>query len=342
MVKLTARDAKRFLSKPDPACGAVLIYGPEPTRVAECCRRTVDAIVGEDGRKEMRADRADSGTVSSDIGTLSSMLKSAGFFPGNRTVQLEGASDGSTKAIAYALEQQGADDAFLVVTAGSLRPASSLRKLFEGHKRARCAPVYEDAMTAGDVRELLGKAGIQTFDAAAVEDLTAIGRECTPLELAQVIEKLALYKRNDPSPMNSGDVMACAPLTGEVLIDSLLGLVADKRPAEVGPAFRQVSGRGQNPVTICIMATRMFRRIHQVASDPGGVQAGVGRLRPPVLGPRRDRMISHARKWGIRGSEAAIRELLATDRMLRSGQKVPARAFMEHALIRVAMMRQAR
>ena len=342
MVKLSARDAKRFLRNPDPDCGAVLIYGPETMRIADYAKRTIDAVVGKDGRKEMRVDRVDAETAVSDAGFLSNLLKSAGFFSGKRAVQLDGASDAATNAVSYALGQRGEGDAFLVVTAGSLRPASSLRKCFETHKHAMCAPVYADAATPMEIRELTERAGIRDVSSSASTDLSALAQAISPLELGQVMEKLALLKGRDGQAITPEDVQACAPATSEVQIDQLVELVASRDADRVGPAFSQVVGRGNSPVSICIAATRFFRRIHQVACDPAGPEAGVTRLRPPVLGPRRDRMLAHANRWGTRGAEAAIRELIMTDRLLRSGRKYPAKEFVEHALIRVAMMRSRR
>ena len=339
MVKLNARDAKRFFGHPEPAVGAVLIYGPDPMRVAHCCRKTIDALVGDTGREEMRADTVDISSLSGNAGALAAKLKTQSFFPGMRTLQMEGANDSVTGAISDALEQRGPNDAFLVVTAGSLRPASRLRKLFEGHGTALCAPVYADPATDEEIREFVTKAGIGEIDSGAAADLAALGRDVSPLELEKVIEKLALYKAGDQSPVSSFDVQECAPANSEVLVDRLLEYVADRKPARVSPAFRLVSGRGQTPVSVCIQATRLFRRIHQVACHPEGPHVGVTRLRPPAFGPRRGRMIEHARMWGEKGAEAAIRELLETDRALRLGRKYPARAFVERALIRVALMK---
>ena len=338
-MKLNSAEAKRFLRNPDRSCGAVLIYGPEPVRVEHSCRGAVDKLVGKNGREEMRADSVSADAVSGNAGALVTMLKGQSFFPGVRTVQMDRANDSVAGAVAEALDQRNPDDAFLLVTAGSLRPASKLRNLFESHRTARSAPVYADAADPEEINQLIARAAIRDIDPGAMRNLSALAQEISPLELGQLIEKIALYKLGSRSPVSSDDVQACAPTTSDVLVDRLLAHVADRKPALVSPAFRHVAGRGQNPVSICILATAMFRRIHKVASDPGGPDAGVSRLRPPVFGPRRRQLIEHARLWGVNGAENALREFLTTDRALRSGRKYPARAFVEHALVRVARMR---
>ena len=110
----------------------------------------------------------------------------------------------------------------------------------------------------------------------------------------------------------------------------------------MGPALRGLTAQGVAPVTLCIGATRYFRRLHQVASDPGGAAAGVGRLRPPVFGPRRDRLVRTASDWGRDRLERALATLTDTDLQLRSASTAPQQALMERALIRLAMMPRAR
>ena len=95
-------------------------------------------------------------------------------------------------------------------------------------------------------------------------------------------------------------------------------------------------------MTLCIGTMRHFRALHTAASDPGGAAAGVGRLRPPVFGPRRDAMVRQAGAWGRDRLETAIGLLIDTDLQLRSSRPVPQNALVERALIRLAMMARAR
>jgi DNA polymerase-3 subunit delta len=79
--------------------------------------------------------------------------------------------------------------------------------------------------------------------------------------------------------------------------------------------------------------------LHAAASDPQGPDAGFSRARPPVFGPRKDRMVREARAWGTARLEKALQELMNTDLMLRSSRPLPAMALVERAFIRLAMMR---
>jgi len=60
----------------------------------------------------------------------------------------------------------------------------------------------------------------------------------------------------------------------------------------------------------------------------------MAKLRPPVFGPRRDKMLRQARGWGMHRLESAMGVLNDTDLSLRSSANHP----LERAFIRIAMM----
>jgi DNA polymerase-3 subunit delta len=103
--------------------------------------------------------------------------------------------------------------------------------------------------------------------------------------------------------------------------------------------MKRLRAQGVQPVSLCITATRHFRTLYTAASDPGGAAQGMGRVRPPVFGPRRDRMLRQAQNWGAPKLQDALSLLTETDLQLRSaGQHAPEMALVERALIRLAMM----
>lgn len=52
-MKLSARDAARFLARPDPAVPGVLIYGTDPMRVALRRKEMIATLIGPEGEAEM-------------------------------------------------------------------------------------------------------------------------------------------------------------------------------------------------------------------------------------------------------------------------------------------------
>lgn len=168
--------------------------------------------------------------------------------------------------------------------------------------------------------------------------LMEIAQAVGPGDLRRMIDKLALYKHNDPAPLTPDDIAACAPASTEAELDDVLNAAADGRTGQIGPILARLEAQGAQPVALVIAATRHFRTLHAAAADPGGPASGIGKLRPPVFGPRRDAMLRQAQRYGMHRLEDALRLLTDTDLTLRSTARAPQMALMERTLIRLAMM----
>ncbi|MCH2165234.1 MAG: DNA polymerase III subunit delta [Marinovum sp.] len=342
-MKLSPRDAAGYFSRPDlDKCG-ILIYGADAMRVALKRQDVLSALLGPNGEEEMRLTRVAGGDLRRDGAALLDAVKAIGFFPGQRVVFVEQAADAAAPAIKAALEDWVPGDAHLVVTAGSLKASSALRKAFEGHKNAYAAAIYDDPPSRSEIEAELKRAGLPLPDREAMDDISSLARALDPGDFRQTIQKLAIYKHGDDTPLTSEDVAACAPAAVEAAVDDVIHVVAEARTAEIGPLMARLKAQGVAPVALCIQAMRHFRTLHTAASDPGGAAAGVARMRPPVFGPRRDRMVRQAQNWGAHKLDTAIALLTDTDLTLRSAsQNAPAMALVERMLIRLSMLASSR
>ena len=270
-------------------------------------------------------------------------VKAVGFFPGPRAVFVEDATDAATPAILSALQDWAPGDAQIVVTAGQLKASSKLRKAFESHPTAYAVGIYDDPPSRAEIERVLAQAGLVKIPRDAMSALSELATEISPGDFAQTLEKLSLYKRNDDSDLSVEDIEACAPLSNEAALDDVLNVVAEGRSGEIGPLIRRMQAQGANAVSLCIGATRHFRTLYACASDPAGAAQGIGKLRPPVYGKRRDRILRQAQHWGAAKLQTALTVLTDTDLSLRSaGQTAPAMALVERALIRLAMLARSR
>jgi len=337
-MKLTGAAANNYFRQPDPSHMALLIFGADPMRVADKRQQAINALVGPQGEEEMRLTRISASDLRKDPALLDDAIKAQGFFPGHRVAFVEDATDGLSKVIAAALADWQPGDAQVVITAAQLTAKSALRKVVEGYNNAVSIGLYDDPPTMADVELALKDAGIAPPDRDVMDALLALANSLEPGDLRQTIEKVALYKRGDDSPLSIADIMASAPQSAEVDVDDVLEVVATGQADQLGPLLRNLYAQGVTPVTLCIGATRHFRRLHVVASDPGGPAAGVGRLRPPVFGPRRDKIVRQASQWGRDRLEKALTALTDVDLQLRSASTAPQNALMERTLIRLAMM----
>ncbi|MGV6850293.1 MAG: DNA polymerase III subunit delta [Marinibacterium sp.] len=338
-MKLNTRQAEALFARPDPGHAGLLIYGADAMRVSVKRQQLLAALLGPGAEEEMRLTRLAGADLRKDPAALVDAIKATGFFPGQRAVFVEDAPDAIHPAVAAALADWSEGDAFVLVTAGTLKPASKLRKLFESHPRAGAAAIYDDPPGRAEVERILTAAGLANVPGEATGALVALAAETGPGEFARTVDKIALYKLADDTPLSLQDIDACAPQSTEAGTGTLVDAVADGHSDRIGPLIRRLQGQGLAPVTICIATTRHFRTLYALAADPGGPTAGAGRLRPPLFGPRRDKVIRQAGRWGPDRLQAALTILTETDLTLRSaGQTAPAPALTERALIRLAML----
>jgi DNA polymerase-3 subunit delta len=331
-------EAARYAAKPDPARAGLLISGADAMRVALKRQEAIAALIGPDGEGEMRLTRMSGADLRRDGSLLLDAIKAVGFFPGPRVVFVEDATDVLADPVSVALGEWKPGDAVIVVTAGGLTGKSALKALFDRHPAAVSIALYDEPLGREEIEDALRKAGLTDIDREAMGDLTTLARALDQGDFRQTLEKIALYKHGDPTPLIPADVAAMAPATIEAEVDDLVDAVAEARSAAIGPLFRRLEGQGVLPVTICIGALRHFRILHAAATDPAGPGAGIQRAR--VNFKQKDAMGRQAGQWGVRGLEGAVGILLDTDLTLRSASRAPGMALMERALIRIAMSRR--
>lgn len=337
-MKLAAAELPRSLAGAKTPPVGLLLYGADAMRVALKRQDAATALLGAEAETEMRLTRIAAADLRKDPALLIDAVKAQGFFPGTRGVLVEDATDSLSDTITAALKDWREGDASILVTAGTLTARSPLRKLFESHPSAYATPLYDDPPGREEVEAMLTAAGLTDIPREAMTDLLALSRALDPGDFRQTLEKIALYKFRDPEPLTLAEIAALAPATVAAEVDDVLTATAEAEAQKIGPLMQRLKGQGVTPVSLCIGATRHFRALHAAASDPGGPAAGLARLRPPVFGPRRDRMARQAERWGRHRLEQALTMLIDTDLTLRSAQRAPQMALIERTLIRLAML----
>jgi DNA polymerase-3 subunit delta len=332
-MKLSPRDANKYFRKPEAGRAGLLIYSADAMRAALKRQEVIAALIGPRGEEEMRLTRMSGASLRKDPAQLLDAIKAVSFFPGTRVVFVEDANDSATPAITNAMVDWTAGDAQVIVTGGALKPTSKLRKLFEAHPNAYAVGLYDDPPSREDIEAELARSGVKNVDTAAMTDLMDLGKDLSPGDFRQTMEKLALYKLNDATPVTPEDVTACAPATIEAALDDILNVVAEGRSDQIGPILEKLKAQGVNAVSLCIGTTRHFRTLFNIAANDGG------RIFIPGSFKQKERSQKQARTWGPVKLQAALTLLLDTDLQLRSaGQNAPAMALVERSLIRLAMM----
>ena len=338
-MKLSNRDIVSFFESPPIGMASVLIYGNDPMRVADRRQQLIKVLLGSNAEEEMRLARISRENLKKAPEQAIDLCKAQGFFPGKRAVLIEEANETIADIITKAVEEWKDGDATIVVTAGSLKPSSSLRKFFEQKKNTFAVPIFDNPITKFDVQEIIAESGLQNITQEGFAQLTTLASDLQPGDFKQTIEKLALYKLKDKTPITPQDIINCSPNSNEAEIDEILNVMLAGNEFKVSQILGRLSSQGILPVTFIIAATRHFIALFSIISNPGGITAGASALRPPIYGPRRDALINQAQKWGPVKIKTAIKLLTATDLKLRSSnQQAPQMALVERLFIRIAML----
>lgn len=336
-MKVTSREAPGFLKSPPGHVAVILLFGPDAMRTALQRETFLERYLGPGASEEMRLTRLSASEVRSEPAALQDAMKAIGFFPGKRAVLITDAVDGIAKTVTAALDAFAEGDALVVIEAGNLGKGSALRKAVEGAGNGAAIGIYPEPPSRATMDDQLRAAGV-TADREAADALLALAGEVDPGDFRQIIEKLSLYCLSSGGAATLSDVEAVAPATTEGAIDDVIHAVAEGRTGKIGFELQRLFAQGVNATTLVISASRHFRSLMAVASDPGGIDSGLSRMRPPVFGPRRDRLARQASGWGLPRLEQAVTVLTDTDLALRSSSAHPTGAVLERALIRISML----
>ncbi len=338
-MKLNKSQADAYFRKPAPDATGLLVYGADPTRVSLKRGHVIKHLIGENGEQELRLMRFTSAELRTDPSMLRDAIKTSSFFPGPRVVLVEEAIDSAFTAIEAAMRAWEPDDAQIIVTAGQLKTTSRLRKLFEGHKSARAIALYDEVPSFGELQALLTAAGLHSVDHDARAAVAQFAGDLGPGDFQQLLTKIATYKIGDDRPLSLTDVIACAPSSIDATLEDAINAVADARPQDIDSILRRLEAQGTTAVALCIATMRHFRTLYAATTDPRGAATGITRVRPPVLGPRRKRMLRQCQNWDIHKLEHAIAHITKVDLQLRSpNQNAPTMALVERLLIRLSML----
>ena len=339
MAKVSAGRLRAETARPDPAAVGWLIHGPEPTETDDLCGQLSEGLIARAG-PGAELTRLDPAEIRRDPARLGDSLRAGSLFGGRPVVVVEGAGEGLAAAVADAVDGLNDGDGLLLVTAGQLGAGSRLRKLFEDAAALRALAAYPQPLGRADIDQMLRDAGLGTgIEPAALDQLQALARDLAPSELRGLMRSLALYLLDSPRPVTTADIEALQPGALEGEVDAVVDAVTARRPDAAVASLARARTGGVAPATLAMALGRRFRQLHALAAAPDGPGAAIGRLRPPVFGPRRDALLREARDWPGSAIEAALHSVFEAELLLRSTGGPPDAAVVERLVMRLAMLR---
>jgi DNA polymerase-3 subunit delta len=335
-VKVAPRDADAFCRAPPADVAAVLVYGPDRGLVAERGERLAQSVA-DDLADAFRVAELSPARLAADPAALADEARARSLIGGRRVVRVRGASNEVARACANLLADE-LGEALVVVEAGELRPASELRKLFEGQRRAAAVPCYLDdpATLEGVIREALAGHGLRATPGALAWLARHLGgdRRLTRAEL----DKLALYV-GDAGEVTEDDAAASVGDSAEITLDHLADAVALGDLPGVHRALVRLALEGTAPVR---MLGAMSRHIQLLQFGKALVTAGTRPeaaakgVRPPLFYKRHAAFADQLRRWTPEALAGALDLLLEAEIDCKTTGR-PDRALCGQAAIRLAL-----
>lgn len=299
MVTVTKNKIPQLLKALDPATSCVLIYGPDEGLVREKAK-TISGQITDDLQDPFNVVRPEISQINEQPSLLADELSSLSMMGGRRLIWLDGVTDKNFLPCELATEVENTDN-LLIVTAGSLKKTSKLRKLFEKAPKAIALPFYADTNKdiEGVIFEVLNSYGIRA-DAPAVSYLiSALGndRSVTRGE----IEKLALYKINDPDKnISLEDAKDIIGDNNNLTLFEIANAVASGEPQKLDGLFDRAAIQSENPVAILRVLQKHLQKLQLIkgyVEEGVPAETAIGKLQPRLFFKEKDTFKAQLYKW---------------------------------------------
>jgi DNA polymerase III subunit delta len=332
MVAFKANQLPAFVKSPDPKFRAALFYGPEAEQVSDHAEALTRKLIANGGD----IVRIAAGELAEDPGRLQVEAQTMSMFSDNKVIRTSAGANFPAEIVEEILA--GPPGAWLVIDAGTLKPAARLRKVFETSPVAAALPCYElgerDMAAFIDSELSASKVRVDSEARAYLVDLFGGNQGRARAELT----KLALYA-GDGGAVALEDVDAAL---GDVAQAALNTLCAEAANRNAGAALRQLDrliAAGQSPQGAIIALGRHFDQLHRLSTsvERGERAAAVlARFRPPLHFRQRDILQAQLRSWPRPRIEGAIA------RIGRAAQAARRRPDLERALAERLLLAVAR
>lgn len=325
------------MRRPDPAIGAVLLFGPDRGLVRERSRQLTAAVLGptadpfrliDIGTAEVRAAPA----------SLADAARSFPLVPGRQVLRVRDGVDTIAEAVRLLLQSENWE-ALVIIEAGDLGKRSALRELCEASKVAAAIACYadDDAALRQVIEETLSDHGLSASGAAMdlLNGMLGADRGLTRQEL----RKLATYC-GDSGHVGVADVLAVVGDAGSISLGELALAAASGDADGLNRLLAAAAERGLEPIGVLRATQQHLQRLHRGQAEllrGRTVREAVQALRPPVFFRDIDEYARQIRQWRPAALEAALILLIKAERACkRTG--APQGAIAMRAVLEVAKL----
>jgi DNA polymerase-3 subunit delta len=298
-MKIPPADIESFINNRLNSYVAILIYGPDSGLVKERSKLIASKIIGSSA-SSFDSSSYSFDKIKDDISPVAGALFSRSLTRKKQLVKITDMGASLPKSLNQLIESyQGGN--ILLIEAGDLAPASSLRKFFDADKRAASIACYHDEkFTVKKI--ILGKLKYHNINidpqALQVMENALAGDR---MLILSAIDKLITYM-GDEKQVNLNDVLAVIDDENTSSIDQLCNAIGDRDVKNISPLILSLTTSGTNMIGILRIVSRYFSRLYQVKlniSSGETIQKAMSELAPPVFFKQVDSFKKHVTSWSL-------------------------------------------
>lgn len=289
----------------------MLVYGPEESLIRERAAILGKTIV-QDLNDAFNVSVLQGPDITEDPARLNDEARAISMFGGRRLLRIENATDKNTVALKDYLKSPNRD-AFLVIESGALGPRSSLRKLFETQENAAALPCYaeDEKSILPFLRETLAEKGLNANPDTVqfLAQMLAGDRGRARGE----IEKLALYKGEDKTPVTLDEAQQCCGDATTRNFDDLCYALGARDAEKSLRALDEMTAENVQPIAMLRILMNHFRRLHQTKTrmaEGESLDGIMNSFQPRIFFKYEDIFRAQVTRWPIESLERVLLRLL--------------------------------
>jgi len=305
-MKIPAAKVQNFIKSPDKGINFILVYGPDSGMVSEHSK-TICKTVLDDLSDPFRVTEISLDTIKNEPANFAAELNAISMMGGRRLIRVQANSTTLPKEITKIIDDSSSDT-MVVISAGDLTPASTLRKYFEQSSKAAAVPCYKDdgASLQRIVSGKLSENGYN-FNSDVVRYLSDSFSGDRMVVLSEV-DKLMIYM-NDNKQITLDDVQTCIFDSSEFSLDELCSAFASREPYATEKHLTRAFNESVMPIVIIRSILRYFMRLQTVKTElakGANEQQAMASLRPPVFFKQVPVFKKHLAMWKDRDISKVI------------------------------------
>ncbi len=320
--------------------GAFLLYGPDRGKVRDLVDSLTDKLVSKGHDRDDSRMIINPKDIRNDPGLPVEELAKTSLLGNTRVIFVDGADEGSLAAWNILFEHRffPFGHAFVIVSAGSLRPASGLRRVFERHPSAACIPCYAD--DERDKRRLLAAfcadAGC-SITPQALAGATMLFSQDSALNKREM-EKLRLYV-GENGHIDEEIVAACLADNDFLSLEEIACCAGEGDIIDLDRHLSKALASGVSAVAILRVSSTHFLRLYTAVERCRRGQRptdALSQLKPPVFFRRRPSFLRQIGRWDTPSVMTAVQKLHESECLVKRNRSELAATLCRQCLLSIA------